>query len=161
MLAIAGKGGYYFTFDLKITDKNGKTTYTGQFTAREDSSRTKFLLSWHIYFLCGAPPAQSATGNGFNCVISHLKLIDDDLEFHYKIHGLEMDWQIFKPIFLSAPDPAASNDLADLSTWGWQPQAELLSQNIGIVSVGLEKYIVRGAEVGADVMMMSLNQKLK
>ena len=156
LLTIAGKEGYYFTFDLKITDKNGNTTYTGQFIAGEDSDCTKFLLSWDMYMLCGEPPTESATGNGFNCVISHLKLEDDDLEFQYKIHGLEMDWQTFKPIFLSAPDPTADNDLANLSTWGWQPQASLLSHNIGIVSVGLEKYIVGSAEVGADVMMRLL-----
>ena len=67
-----------------------------------------------------------------------------------------MDWQAFKPIFLSAPDPTAKNDLANLSTWGWQPQAALSSQNIGIISVGLEKYIVGSAEAGADIMKILL-----
>ena len=63
-----------------------------------------------------------------------------------------MDWQTFNPIFLGPPDAAAPNDLANLSTWGWQPQAALASQNIGMMSVGLQKYIFSSAEVGADVV---------
>ena len=81
------------------------------------------------------PVIEPAIGNGFN----HLKLANDDIHFQYKIHGLEMDWQIFKPIFLCPSDAAAYNDLARLSIWGWQSQAVLASQNIGMMSVGLEK----------------------
>ena len=97
-------------------DKNGNITYTGQFTAREDSGCTKFLLNWEMYLLCGEPVAELAIGNGFNGVINHLKLVNDDIHFQYKIHGLEMDWQYFKSIFLCPPDAAAHNDLANLST---------------------------------------------
>jgi hypothetical protein len=68
-----------------------------------------------------------------------------------------MDWEIFTPVFLTAPDPEAVNDLARLSTWGWQPQAALSKQNIWTVSVGLEKYIVANAEAGIDVMKKLLN----
>lgn len=133
-------------------DKDGNTTYTGEFIAREDSGCTKFLLSWDKYLLCGEPATKAAFGNGFNSVIDHLRLENDDIQFQYKIHGLEMDWQAFKPIFFGPPDEAARNDLANLSTWGWQPQAALASQNIGMVGVGLKKYIVGSAEAGADVV---------
>jgi hypothetical protein len=110
------------------------------------------VLSWDLYLLSGEPRVEAAIGNGFNTVIHHLKLVTDELQFHYKIHGIDMDWQIFTPVFLNAPDPQAVNDLAQLSTWGWQPQAALLKQNIAIVSAGLEKYIVGSAEAGVDVM---------
>jgi hypothetical protein len=79
------------------------------------------------------------------------QVVNDDLHFQYKIHGLEMDWETFKPIFLPSPDAAAKNDLANVSTWGWQPQAALSGQNIAMVSVGLEKYI-GSAEAGVDVV---------
>jgi hypothetical protein len=94
-------------------DKDGDTTYTGEFIAREDSECTKFLLSWDMYLLCGEP-----VGNGFNSVIYHLRLENNDIQFQYKIHGLEMDWQTFKPIFFGPPDMTAPNDLVNLSTWG-------------------------------------------
>ena len=130
-------------------DKDGNITYTGEFIAREDSDCTKFLLSWELYLLSGEPVTVSAIGNGFN---RHLKLANDDIQFQYKIHGLEMDWQTFKPIFLCPPDAATHNDLGNLNTWGWQPRAALASQNIGMIGVGLQKYIVSSAEAGADVM---------
>ena len=130
----------------------GNVTYTGEFVAREDSGCTQFLLSWDMYLLAGEPNTELANGNGFNCIIHHHKLHDDDIQFNYKVHGLEMEWQLFKPIFLAPPDPNAINDLANLSTWGWKPQAALLSQNIGVMSVGKEKFIVKSAEAGVDVM---------
>ena len=133
-------------------DKSGHIMYSGQFVAREDSGCTKFCLSWELYLLCGEPSVEPAIGNRFNYVIKHFKLVDDDLQFQYKIHDLEMDWQIFKPVFLFPPNPTADNDLTNLSTWGWQPQAALSRQNIGMVSMGLEKYIVGSEKAGADVV---------
>jgi hypothetical protein len=152
LVGTAGKGGYYFTFDIMIKDKAGRVMYTGEFIAREDSGCTKFCLSWDMYLLSGEPSAQQASGNGFNCVIQHLKLKNKDLQFSYKVHGLDMEWQQFEPIFLAAPNAEATNDLANLSTWGWKPQAALANQNIGVVGVGIEKFIVGSAEAGVDVM---------
>lgn len=108
--------------------------------------------------LCRDPPTESATDRGFYCVFNHPKVVNDDLHFQYKIHGIEME--AFKPKFVSAPDVAGDNDLANLGTWRWQPQAALLSQNLGMVSVDLEKYIVGSAEAGVDVVKNLLNQKL-
>jgi|SRR5271168_3147583 len=63
---------------------NENVTYTGEFVAREDSGCTKSLLNWDLYLICGEPRTESVSGNGFNSVINHLKLNDDNLQLHYK-----------------------------------------------------------------------------
>jgi hypothetical protein len=56
--------------------------------------------------------------------------------FYYKIDGLEMEWQRFVPALFPPTDGTNDLDSAILNTLGWQPQAELIAQNIGFLAQG-------------------------
>jgi hypothetical protein len=88
---------------------------------------------------CGKGKKSTAVSNVL------LNTSNDDIHFQYKVHGMEMEWKSFKPVFLCPPDAGVNNDLACLSSWGWHAQAQLETENMGLITVGREKYIVRGA----------------
>jgi hypothetical protein len=87
-LAQAGRGGYYWAVDLKVTQKYHVCQRAEPLVARDGLDCTM-----EAYLMAGEPPVKRAEGNGFNGKRVHYKLArNDDIDhWFFKIHGLEMN----------------------------------------------------------------------
>jgi hypothetical protein len=150
--------GYYWRIHFKMTDEHGNTVITTDqsvpIVCRDDLGATSFILSHDLYYFFGEPDAKIKYGRGFGYKIPHLQLTNTSkmqFRFWYKVDGLDMEWELFVPVFFSEFETDDAKDLVCQSTFGWKPQVALGNSGIGIMHLGTERYMISSKDAAENV----------